>query len=492
MELSHLLELSPIVERQTTAKRFVQTPNLELLTEDQSLVFADIMDWYFNDTEHPIFLLKGYAGTGKTFLTSMIMEQLLTREGYSPEIKMTAPTNKAVKVMEDSANYQHTKLDYRTLHSLLCLTEKIDGHGRITFVPDWNRIPALEGVDLVCIDEGSMLPDPLFDGNYGDEKMNGITQFAGIHKFKILIIGDPAQIPPIGRDNSLPFTPEGIDKYKIRVGELTHIVRQSADNPIIQTTMAVRNFLGRANVLPIREDKFDLNNNDGVYYLDGERSDFFYKLLKNNFSSDNFKADANFMKVIAWRNETLRVFNKLIRGLIYGKDVGKLVMGEKLIANKPIFDQDEDGKEIIIFSNNDELEIVGLTVSTVNYKGAELAYYKTKVSSYKEGDRYIKIIHEDGEEDLQIIRDYLKGVALAHRKGSWEAAGAWKDYFAVDKFFADVSYNYAISAHKSQGSTYSNVVVLESDIDANRNITERNRIKYTAFTRAKHKLFIVE
>jgi exodeoxyribonuclease-5 len=74
----------------------------------------------------------------------------------------------------------------------------------------------------------------------------------------------------------------------------------------------------------------------------------------------------------------------------------------------------------------------------------------------------------------------------------FEKTRAWQDFYKFKENFADVSYAYAITAHKSQGSTYRYVFAIESDMDANSKIEEMNRIKYTAFTRPSHRLFIVQ
>jgi ATP-dependent exoDNAse (exonuclease V) alpha subunit len=66
----------------------------------------------------------------------------------------------------------------------------------------------------------------------------------------------------------------------------------------------------------------------------------------------------------------------------------------------------------------------------------------------------------------------------------------WKDFYEAKKWSANLGYNYAITAHKAQGSSYENVLILENDLNLNSNIVERNRIKYTSYTRASNKLFI--
>ena len=90
------------------------------------------------------------------------------------------------------------------------------------------------------------------------------------------------------------------------------------------------------------------------------------------------------------------------------------------------------------------------------------------------------------------ILDILKEKATSQKKGTWEAAGAWKEFFRFQDNFADVNYAYAITCHKSQGSTYVNTFVINSDIDKNKRIVERNRIKYTAFTRSSSRLIVID
>ena len=87
----------------------------------------------------------------------------------------------------------------------------------------------------------------------------------------------------------------------------------------------------------------------------------------------------------------------------------------------------------------------------------------------------------------------MKGLkAYAITKKGYDAKKAWVKYYEFMRQFADVGYNYAITCHKAQGSTYKNVFIIEDDIDTNQNIFERNRIKYTAYTRPTDKLFVIK
>jgi hypothetical protein len=100
----------------------------------------------------------------------------------------------------------------------------------------------------------------------------------------------------------------------------------------------------------------------------------------------------------------------------------------------------------------------------------------------------IDIIHEKSEADFKKAANILRLIAIS-KKGKERT---WVAYYDFLRKFADVNYGYCITCHKSQGSTYNTAFVLEDDIDANPNIVERNRIKYTAYTRASRKSYILK
>jgi hypothetical protein len=99
-----------------------------------------------------------------------------------------------------------------------------------------------------------------------------------------------------------------------------------------------------------------------------------------------------------------------------------------------------------------------------------------------------KTIYVVHEESLKEYNDLIK---TSHAKAvKYKEAKLWVNHYNMKKWSSSVSYNYAISAHKSQGSTYNNALLMEDDMDLNGKIVERNRIKYTSYTRASEKLFI--
>lgn len=486
-----LLDLPAPKERVEEIKRFVGDPDLTVLNLDQSIAMSEIFEECISGP-NPMHLLLGYAGTGKTFLTALLIETILhQRITGSPRIAVAAPTNKAVKVIKDNCPIKDTRLKFATIHSFLGLKERIDGYGRQTFVQDKKEDAKLEEYNILIVDETSMLADELFD------MLDAYTS-NGFGSMKIIFIGDPAQIPPVGKADCIPFTEEGQKEHNIGVSRLTKIVRQAEANPLIGLSMKMRENLKRPDPAPCKENLFDDVTMDGVFYLDMNKRNLFHNLLDTYFNSQNYLVDSDFVKIIGWRNATVKTFNDLIRAKIYGKGAAKLCVGERLICNKPVykmFDEGSDDQKASIYTTNDEITVLGLEVKTSPIRDMDLTYYIAKVKLNGMPDdtfNLIRILHEDSDELFSEYLKYLAELAKNERKGSWEAATKWKDFYKFQELFADVNYSYAITGHKSQGSTYDNVFVLTADIDANRKIVERNRIKYTSYTRPKNKLFIVE
>jgi len=308
-------------------------------------------------------------------------------------------------------------------------------------------------------------------------------------------MGDPAQIPPVGKPDCIPFRDEFADMYGIKTVELKTIMRQKGDNPIIDTSVTIRNNLEDPYI-----DTGDLSrineNGDGIEIINLNSRNGrvnFSDTLSSYFKTENFKEDPEYSKIIAWRNKTVDTMNNLVRKIIYGEEnIGsKILIGEKLIANNPIMDMSQ-----ILFNTNDEFTVEEFEIKKekvrVGDEEGELKYYETSVSFLNDDDKkihyYIDILHEDSESYFHVLANKLKKIAI-EKRGKEKS---WIKYYDFIRRFADVSYSYAITAHKSQGSTYNTAFVLEDDINVNSNIVERNRIKYTAYTRSSKKLYVLK
>jgi len=485
---------------------------LSTLNDDQIKAFVKIMEDLQNP-EKEFFCIEGYAGTGKTYLIGKVVQCI------DGAVAVSAPTNKAVKVLydhrgdfgeTDDKSYSkkedepNRNVSYATIHRLLALRVQWTRPARGSYeepkqilVRNYRSHPSVNQYLLLVIDEASMLDDDLF------EMLNAEKN----KELKVIFMGDSAQIPPINKNDSIPLMNEEREKWGIGHAILETIMRQEGDNKILQTAYQIRN--GR-----FKEGDPILSrvSNDDVLFYNSMRIEDkkeFIGLMVTHFLGKEFNEDANYCKVIAWTNKMVNTCNEIIRRSIYPNAIrlNKIMQDEKLIANKPVFNEAHE----IIFNTSDEFTVEEFLVKELVYyipeKGSELLeqldlelkgtevkghsgnqflfkYYDCMVRYRTKSDSEgwlvrIEVLHESSEKAFWYMMKKLK-----QRKN-------WEEYTKMIEKFADVKYNYAITAHKSQGSTYRTVFLMEDDIDQNRKTLERNRIKYTACTRPKNKLFIL-
>ena len=450
-----LPEITPI--KPVNKSMFIDRPDVSMLTEEQLEIFNVITNLPLKTFSQS--LLTGYGGTGKTFLTTKIIEEIISKRG-NVKIAITAPTNKAVKVLKNLSliSELHPRVDFNTLHSLLKLKLVITEDGREEFKADV-MFDDTEEYDIVIVDEVSMLDNSLY---------LKLLDKAKRHKIVLLFIGDRGQIPPVNGGESVLFKLDLENNFN-----LTKIIRQSNGNPIIGLAQKIRNNEKYATENVINEQ------NNGVMYL---KINTEMPLLEIYFNSVNFEKDPNFVKVLGYTNKCVDYYNDRIREIIYGKNCGKLCVGEKMVCNKPILE-----KNRVILNNNDEFEVVSFELKREN-TGYKFHYYNIEILS-DEKTYTIKVLAEQSKalhtEAVEKLKEAAKSTYVMNRKAAWV-----KYYKLLDKY-ADVKYNYALTVHKSQGSTFDNAIVIKCDINRVFNYVERNKLLYTAVTRAKNRLFVI-
>lgn len=474
-------------EEKVKEKKYKPIVDISTLNGDQKKAFEELKDFIHDKNDDNIYVLKGWAGTGKTYCVSFLVRYVLdviypNKNWY--KIAVTGPTNKSVRVIKKTTGIKNARVTFQTIHKLLGLTERITSDGQQEFVNQGDFEPQIRKTKLLIIDEVSMLNDDLF---------HEILRYRS--DIKIICMGDPAQIPPVGKPDCIPFMDELLEMYGIKTLELKTIMRQKGDNPIIDTSVLIRTDLEN----PYVETGVESNLNDrgeGIEFLNLNSSSIresFNDILSSYFNSEEFKEDPEYSKIIAWRNKTVEKMNQLVRKVIYGDEsIGsKILLGEKLIANNPIIEMGQ-----ILFNTNDEFTVDKFEIKTEKVRVADeegtLKYYETGVTFLNDEDKkvtyFIDILHEDSESYFFVLANKLKKIAI-EKRGKEKS---WIKYYDFIRRFADVSYAYSITAHKSQGSTYTTAFVLEDDIDVNPNVVERNRIKYTAYTRSSKKLYVLK
>lgn len=433
-----------------------------------------IRQWLKNG--ETFFTLAGFSGTGKSTCIKKILDE------YPQKVIVSAPTHKAKKVLINT-----TGIEAQTLHSLLGLRPDVDLDNFNPNDPEFNPIaePKIGDYDFVVIDEASMINADLY--KIIEEKTKDTNT-------KVLFMGDPAQIPPVGEKESVVFS-QPHQKH-----QLTKIERQNDSNPLFLVTDKLRNNLNNPDGGYQRKSKVN-KQGEGIIFLN-DKTEFRNAILEK-YTSNEFKNNTDFAKVIAWRNKTVMGANKVIRTAMFGKDSDFIEIGDILMAYRSI--RSSTGHSNIIENSADYRVTEKSDIEKNRYKikgyrvrlREDLPYGKFK---FKEVF-VVDINDQDNLHRYGELHDLYKEMAKK-QKGE---ISAWEEYYnfrrhnilmkTIDRhrdgksrnryeiINKDMDYGFALTAHKCQGSTYTHVFVMENDIDVNWLIKERNQLKYTSFTR---------
>lgn len=420
------------------------------------------------DKEHYMYVLKGYAGTGKTYTLTSIVEEMMRQHSAGLgdyRITMSAPTHKAVRVMRKFSNFKPGSVHYSTVHSLLGLRAVVNertGKEEFKESSDPSDV-SISQFNVLILDETSMLPDEIF-----------VLLLKHVRRgLKILFCGDPIQIPPVNHLDSIPFKADSVEKYKLGVSELTHIMRQAGDNPILRLATMVRMGYKTVPHFLIEDDYRENDSHEmiGIKKIDRYDDETTLEAIKDYFCTPEFKDDPDHMKIIAWRNKTVDAFNALVRERIYPLDELNAVLPyimkeEKLIIDKPVLMPDTNK---ILLSTNEEIEVLDYEMRSTNivYTTAEkrggqyqlvektlpVQYYMTRVTYFDLYNRkvtsQIRILHENNHKEFEMITQTIADIANEITYGNPVKKSLWKSFFAMKKIFAQVKYNYALTIHKS-------------------------------------------
>jgi hypothetical protein len=438
---------------------------------DQARVFEEIKEFILSGRS--FHLLQGYAGTGKTHLLYDVIFFLLSQKISTIA---TTPTHKSLKVLKASIRQD---VPFATIHSALGMREEIRDDGSSVFKAntEWMYAPAAD-VDFIINDEASM---------DGDDIFATLVQFAERGK-KILFVGDACQIPPVGHLYSKPFLKEIQEEYKIQVSTLNEIIRQAQGNPIIENAYNIR--MNPKTCFRIFKPQRVENSSGGVFMIPRSETECFTNIILPLYQSEWYRKNPDFVKVIGWRNEIVNRYNSIIREFIFGKNLPKIVVGDRLIADEPVVD---DRK--VLISANEEMEVLGVERDSEDYgEGFVINYYRVRVNVLDREDIYsqfmLRIVAEESEAVYKQMYQLQTKVAESFAKGSWQAKSAWVERKLFKEHWHKVKWSYAITAHRSQGSTYNTAYVLVWDLKTNFNDSERSRILYTAATRPSVNLYL--
>lgn len=482
-----------------------------VLTDGQVQIVKQI-DTFLKDTSQNVFLLNGYAGTGKTFVTKGIT-QYLDRIGR--QFAIMAPTGKAAKVIGDKTGQTACTI-HRVIYNYDNVKEyAVDGiEGSETYRCYAElKVNADTAEAVYIIDEASMVSDKYSDGEFfrfgSGYLLRDLLKYINFdhndHNKKVIFIGDNAQLPPVGMSTSPALDEQYLsEKYQVTIssGSLTEVVRQKGESGILTNAAMLRDGLSK-NIF--NKLQFDVNGDDVCKLSSNE-------LLQTYLSSCAGKVSKTGENIIvAGSNRQVGEYNRLVREHFFNGQQ-EMVSGDKIISVvnhyrsdatitngefgmiKEVLSPAPEVVTVFITNKGDDGHMVKVRVE-LSFRDVVLAFRNDYGEPFFFEAKIIEnLLYNDhpslsSDEHKAIYVHFLNRHPELRRKGNEKKlrlALMQDPYFNAFK----IKFGYAITAHKAQGSEWKNVF-LQCETHQKALTKDYFRWLYTAITRTSDILYVM-
>ncbi|WP_353780029.1 AAA family ATPase [Winogradskyella sp. 3972H.M.0a.05] len=447
-------------------------------TTKQDIVLLQLSEFIFSNNSNGLYVLKGFAGTGKTTIIGALVNNLWKAR---KKAVLLAPTGRAAKVINN-----YSGKEAFTIHKKI-YTARQDKSGKISFIISPNK----HRDTLFIVDESSMISDvpsqaKLFgSGSLLDDLMQYV--YSG-HKCKLLLIGDTAQLPPVKLDLSPALDDQqlGLNYNKeVQKMELDEVVRQGQDSGILMNATELREAIAASF---FDSFKFNLNGfKDIVRLVDGHD---IMDAINDAYSNLGHEETS----IIVRSNKRANLYNQQIRNRIMFRE-SELAAGDFLMIVKNNYHWLKPSSEAGFIANGDIIEVLeifkfeelyGFRFATVKVRMVDYPRMRpfetvlmldtimaeTPSLTYEDSNRLYQEVLKDHEDETSNYKKFLKV-----KKSKYLNA-------------LQVKFSYAITCHKSQGGQWHTVFVEQPYLP---NGIDRDYLRwlYTAVTRAKEKLYLI-
>jgi exodeoxyribonuclease-5 len=447
-------------------------------TLKQNIVLNQLSEFIFDKQPNALYVLKGYAGTGKTTIVGTIVTNLWKAKKSAV---LMAPTGRAAKVI---SNYSGKEAF--TIHKKIYFPKK-EKNGGVKFILQPNK----HKNTLFIVDEASMIPDTpgeskLFEnGSLLDDLMQYV--YSG-HHCKLLLIGDTAQLPPVKLDLSPALNEDTLSlNYNKQVTkmELDEVVRQEFDSGILANATVLREAL--SNTI-FDSFKFDLSPyKDIIRLIDGQEV---MDAINDSYSDLGHEETT----IIVRSNKRANLYNQQIRNRILFNE-NELSTGDYIMVVKNNYFWVKPTSEAGFIANGDIVEVLEI-FNIIDLYGFRFAEVKVRMVDYPKMRPFETVLLLDTITSETPSLTYADSNRLyqAVMKDFEDETSNYRKFLKIknNKYFnaLQVKFSYAITCHKSQGGQWHSVFVeqpyLPNGIDK-----EYLRWLYTAVTRAKEKLYLI-
>ena len=444
----------------------------------QDIALQQLASYVVNPSPNTLFLLKGFAGTGKTTIISSLVKNLwkIKRAGI-----LLAPTGRAAKVISLYSNQEA-----QTIHKKIYFPKKTGGAG-VQFVLQPNKHKNA----VFIVDEASMIPDEDQDSKLFENKglLSDLIQYVDSgQNCQLIFIGDTAQLPPVKLDLSPALMENSLgmdyDKEVIHI-ELDEVVRQSEESDILLNATRIREALAEEFY---ESFKFKLTEKaDLVRLIDGDE---ILDAIQDSY--DNLGHEDT--TIIVRSNKRANQYNQQIRSRILFQEE-EISSGDYLMVVKNNYFWVKPSSEAGFIANGDIVKVLEIFAIKELY-GFRFAEVKVQMVDYPKMAPFETVVILDTLESNTPSLTYEDSNRLYQEvmKDYEDETSKYKKFLKVksNKFFnaLQIKFSYAMTCHKSQGGQW-HTVFIEQPYLPNGIDKDYLRWLYTAVTRASDKLYLI-
>ena len=445
-------------------------------TDGQAIVLYHLAAFLLSQKPNPTYILRGYAGTGKTSLVKTLVKTL---PSIGMKYVLMAPTGRAAKVLSNYTG-QNASTIHRRIYQAMTFPD-----GSIRIVRTENKFKNA----LFIVDEASMI---------GEEKAFGESSllddllgfvFSG-ENCRLLLIGDTAQLPPVGSHESPALDCEYLkSEFPVTAAtyELTEVKRQALESGILYNATDLRQLLSQ-NLYEYLLPLFHLQGFDDIQKIEPET---FEEMLHNAFANTS----ENEAVIVCKSNKRANMFNQAIRGRILNIE-GEIATGDKLMVVKNNYYWTEGNPDINFIANDDMAEVRKIKHFDEMY-GFRFADVELSFTDYPDAPNVeAKILLDTlNSNSASLTEEENKSLFTAIEEDYMDIPNRRERYKEMKKnpwFNAlQVKFAYALTCHKTQGGQW-NSVFIDSSLNQKETLeVEDLRWLYTALTRAQEKVYFV-
>ena len=446
-------------------------------TFEQEIAVKSLSEFLLSTANDTVFVLRGYAGTGKTSLVGALVKAM---DKLQQKSVLLAPTGRAAKVF--SAYAGHPAF---TIHKKIYRQQSFSNE-----VSNFSINDNLTTHTLYIVDEASMISNEGLSGSmFGtgrllDDLVEFVYSGAGC---RLLLMGDTAQLPPVGEEQSPALATEALKGYGLNVIEvdLTQVVRQVQSSGILWNATQIRQLIAEDECFSLPKIKVS-----GFPDIQVVRGDELIDTLTGCYEKDGMDETI----VVCRSNKRANIYNKGIRAQILYRD-DELNTGDLLMVAKSNYFWTEKYKEMDFIANGEIAVVrrVRRTRELYGFRFAEVLLAFPDQNDFElEANLLLDTLHSDApalpktENDqlfYSVLEDYVDITVKRERMKKMKAD---PHYNALQ-----VKYAYAVTCHKAQGGQWQNVFLDQGYMSDEYLTPDYFRWLYTAFTRASKTLYLV-